>query len=135
MIRRQDWPARLHACIEQRRCMPFAWGVQDCCQFARRAFEAVTGADPAAAWGLRSYRSERTAAALLRRLGGIEALPAKAGCSEVPVLLASRGDVALVPNEGRPALGVVLGAKVAFPGAGGLHFVATAQSFKTWRVG
>ncbi|MBM3855052.1 MAG: hypothetical protein FJ399_18170, partial [Verrucomicrobia bacterium] len=32
-----DWPARLDAFIEQRRRSAFAWGVHDCCQFARAA--------------------------------------------------------------------------------------------------
>lgn len=133
--RLQDWPLRLDAYIEQRRCMAFAWGTHDCCQFARRDFEVLTGEDPAAEWDLRPYKTARGASAQLRRLGGVEALPAKAGCAEIAPLLAGRGDLALVPNAGRPALGVVLGTKVAFAGLHGLDFVPVTACAQAWRVG
>lgn len=133
--RLQDWPLRLDAFVEQRRCMPFAWGSQDCCQFARHAVAALTGSDPAADWGLRPYRTAKGAAGQLARLGGIAALPGRAGLSEIPLLRAGRGDLALVPNAGRPALGIVLGAKVAYVGEQGLAFVPVTACTNTWRVG
>lgn len=129
------WESRLAAFIETRRRQPFAWGSQDCCQLARALVEVLTGTDPAAGWGLRAYRTARGAASQLRRLGGLEALPARAGCVEVAVLLAQRGDVALVPNAGQPALGVVTSGGVAFAGEHGLCFVPLSVCTRAWRVG
>lgn len=131
----QDWSIRLPAYIEERRALPFAWGEQDCCQFARGAVVAVTGWDPASDWGLRAYRSPRGGLAQLARLGGVAALPLRAGFLDVPVLLAQRGDLALLDNAGDPALGVVLGDSAAFAGKQGLEFVPVAQCSRAWRVG
>jgi hypothetical protein len=133
--RLQNWPSLLDAHIERIRRSPFAWGVQDCCQVARGCVLVVTGVDPAAGWGLRAYRTERGAASQLRRLGGLAALPVKAGCADVPLLMAGRGDVVLVPNAGRPALGVVLGRMVTFAGEHGLEFVPVEACGQAWRVG
>lgn len=133
--RQPDWPARLHAYIERRRRMPFRWGVHDCCQFARRAAEALRGTDPAAALALKPYRSSSGAAANLRRLGGAEALPGLCGLAEIRVKLAQRGDLVCTDDaRGRPALGVCVGAESAFPGDQGLVFIATLACRRAWRV-
>lgn len=129
--RRSDWPSRLDAYIEQRRRMPFAWGMQDCCQFAREGVRAITGADPAKGWGLRRYTTARGAASTLKRIGGVSALPARAGLEPVRVALARRGDV--VEREG--TLGICIGAHVAFAGEGGLIFTPVLDCTSAWRVG
>ena len=130
-----DWPARLNAFIERRRHMPFKWGVHDCCQFARAGAAAQRGVDPAAALELRKYRSSSGAAVLLRRLGGVEALPGACRLQEIGVKLAQRGDVVCTTDErGRAALGLCVGEYSAFPGNHGLSFVRTLQCRRAWRV-
>jgi len=132
--RLQNWASLLDALIEQRRCMPFAWGTHDCCQFARVAVKAMTGSDPAAKWGLRRYKSARGAVNNLNRLGGLEALPAKAGLQEIMLAYAGRGDVLVCDIEGRPALAICLGAVCVGPGATGLVFQKTSDAQSAWKV-
>lgn len=133
--RHQDWPLRLDVFIGSRLHRPFTRGRQDCCQFARQAVKVQTGHDPAKGWGLRPYKTARGALGQLARLGGLESLPERAGMAPVRVLLARRGDLVLVPNADRPALGVVLGAKVVYPGKDGLIFTALNACTAAWRVG
>lgn len=141
LARVQAWPIQLRALLERRRRMPFRYGLHDCCQLARRALEAQTGVDPAAAWDLRPYRTHAAAAAALARLGGLEALPIAAGLVEVPVPRAARGDIVLLRYEApRPdmdplrlaALGVCDGLLSAFPGRRGLLFRPTLECAKAW---
>ncbi|MDP1580655.1 MAG: hypothetical protein Q8M02_10270 [Candidatus Didemnitutus sp.] len=132
--RLNDWPERLAALIKARRSMPFAWGSHDCCQFARAGITAITGQDPARGFGLRRYRTERAAAAILRRLGGIEALLGRAGFVEIRIALAQRGDVMLLRCPS-PTLGLCLGTEVAVPTADGLTFYPALQAARAWRIG
>jgi hypothetical protein len=139
----QTWPRDLAALIERRRHMPFRFGMHDCCQFARAAIEAQTGEDPAALLRLASYRRRAHAAAELRRLGGIAALPAAAGLAPIAPGIAGRGAIGLQRYESpRPgmaplqleALGVCLGIMSAFPGRRGLVFNRTLGCIAAWRI-
>lgn len=94
MIRREDWPEALHALVDLRAAMPFAWGYQDCCAFAAAAVEAMTGIDPMA--DLRGYHSRETAEAILAAQGGLEAAVTARLGETVSTALARRGDVVLV---------------------------------------
>lgn len=134
MKRREDWDQQLNALVERRRHMPFRWGFHDCCQFARYAVEAQTGSDPAQEWKLRSYKTASGAARELRRLGGLENLPARAGAVEIRVTLARRGDIVLCPSGERFALGVCLGAMTAAPTKHGLVFIPTLECSRAWRT-
>ena len=132
--RRPNWPPLLAGYFAARRNMPFAWGVHDCCQFARRAIEAITGTDPAAAWDLPVYSTALPALRYLRAQGGLEALPVKAGFTAIPIARAGRGDIVLADFAGAPVLGVCAGALAAFPGKTKLVFVPTLQCRGAWRV-
>jgi len=116
--------------------MPFAWGTQDCCQFARKAVRAIRGKDPAWGMGLRRYKTARGALSNLHRLGGLESLPEHARLTEIPVRRAQRGDVVIGPvgERGEEALGIVIGAKAAFAGSNGLDFVPVLECRRAWRV-
>jgi hypothetical protein len=133
--RREDWPARLAAYIEQRLRVPFAWGVHDCCQFARHAAATVRRRDPSKGIGLRRYRTARGALKLLAALGGIEAIPGRCKLEEIPVAMAGRGDILCADDaEGQSALGVCLGAFAAFPAKDGLVFTPTLSARRAWKV-
>lgn len=133
MKRLEDWPTRLFAYIAQRRRMPFAWGTHDCCQFARRAVEAITGEDPAAGLDLLEYTDAAGAAAYLAE-HPIESIPAAAGLQEIPVLRAQRGDIVLMPSGEHLVLGVCLGGYIAGPGATELEHIPLRRAVKAWRV-
>ncbi len=134
-LRLADWPARLDAYLESARPRRFAWGVHDCGQFARGGVAALRGSDPAAALRLARYRTRAGAAAQLRRLGGIAAIPAACGLTPRPLPLAHRGDVVLHDFPGVGAtLGLCLGRAAAFPGAHGLVFVPTLAGRCAWEV-
>jgi hypothetical protein len=130
--RRPNWPAALHAILEQRRCTPFAWGSHDCCQFARRAIEAMTGTDPLP--GVPQYATAREAILILRILGGIEALPDQAGLGEVRLSLAGRGDLMSCQTGRHIALGICIGRQAAFAGKAGLVYWPTMSCRKAWKV-
>lgn len=131
-----NWSTLLVEFIAQHRCMPFAWGSQDCCQFGRKAVHRLRGKDPTKGrrLGLRRYHTAAAAAKTLARLGGVEALPGRCGLVEISLVRASRGDLVLLELEGRPALGVCVGEKAAFPGKDGLVFHPTLSSRRAWRV-
>lgn len=133
--RREGWESGLNGCIESALTRPFQWGQHDCCLFAADAVAAITGRDPAEDYRGR-YASAAQAARLLDRLGGIESLSANAGFEEILPALASRGDIALVENDGNLLLGVVdmTGRRVAVPGAQGLLFLPLSSALAAWRV-
>lgn len=131
-----DWRARFAAYLQQRHCMSFAWGVHDCCQFARGDIIAITGRDPAASLKLRPYKTARGALGQLRRLGGVEAIPARLGLHEIALTYAQRGDLASgeVGSRAEVALGVVTGDKVAFACPEGLEFRPVTECRRAWRI-
>lgn len=132
--RLDDWPTRLDAFIERRRRMPFKWGAHDCCQFARAAVAELRGSDPAAGLVLKRYKSCSGAALLLRKIGGIEALPGACGLEEIRVTMAGRGDVVVADFNARPVLGVCMGGQSAFPAKHGLVFLSTLACRRVWKV-
>ncbi len=134
MRRVDNWPSAFHALLEQHRRTPFAWGVHDCCQFARKGILAIAGNDVAADWNLPSYTTAAQAAAVIEQLGGLEALPARAGLEEVAPKLAQRGYVMLADFEGRPTLGLCSGLKSAFAGKDGLVWLRTLDCRRAWKL-
>ena len=140
--RRQDWPQRFAAFIEERRHTPFAWGQHDCCLFACDGIVATTGLDPAAKLFRGQYHEALGAVRLLREHGGVEALAART-CAEYgwpelrTVRLAQRGDLLLcdLTNHREPALGLCVGEQGAFPSADGLVFVGVEHCLRAWRIG
>ncbi|WP_417656195.1 DUF6950 family protein [Pseudidiomarina aestuarii] len=106
-MRVKDWPTRLIQLLQQRRTMPFEWGVNDCCLFAADAIEAVTGEDPAPEFRDR-YSTELGSMRVLKREGyeSIEAvLRAKLG-EPNPRQAPARGDIVLVDYMGTLTVGV-----------------------------
>lgn len=135
LVRREDWRSGLARFVERARSIPFEWGQHDCALFAAAAIEAMTGVDLASGWRGR-YRSAAGAARLLRQAGHRD-LPGLVASHLAPVspLLAAVGDIAAITGQdGRPALGVVLGAQVAGPGDRGLMFVPRADVGATFHL-
>lgn len=120
--RAPGWEARLLTVVEASALCPFAWGVHDCCLFALRCAEAVTGLSGLVA--LKPYKSSRGALREVRRLGGLQQAVSDAlGVPLSNALRAQRGDVVLVEQAGpfdNLALGVCLGADAHLTGPQGL---------------
>lgn len=129
------WEQRLADYLAVRAVRKFRWAHNDCCLFAADAVVAITGVDPARE--LRTqYRSRADAQALLDARGGLEAVATAALGEPLPTpLCAQRGDVVLVVDGDRSALGICIGAHVAGPGMHGMATVPLANGVCAWRVG
>lgn len=133
-MRLEGWEARLAAVVEAARLEPFAWGSTDCFRLACSAVEALTGLDH---WPRFAGRYSSKAGAL-RIIAATGTFPEFIGWAFsaplVPVNLARRGDLVLVPQPGMDALGVCLGNEAAVRAEKRLGFVPRALSLCAWRV-
>jgi len=128
-----DWPERLAAVVQARRHVPFKWGSNDCASFAADVALALTGRDPLAT--LRGqWASESEALAVLQRLKGLAWAARRLLGPPVAMAMAPRGAVVCARMQGRPILGVHLGAWWCAPGAQGLQFRPAAEVHLAWVV-
>lgn len=143
MARFEDWPKRLEQYFAARRAMPFTYGENDCCQFARGAAVAITGHDPMAVVG--RYKTAARAKALQDRLGAsleeaVESVLGGFGYAAVSPYYAQRGDIVLaeVPSEEgtMQATGIVdfSGTHALFVGKDGLYSLPVGRCLQAWRV-
>lgn len=137
MPRIKNWPRALSSFIESRRTQPFDWAGNNCCFFACDWIAALTAIDPAA--DLRpQVASAADAVRVLTEQGGVEQIAASRcqqyGWPEVAPAFAQRGDIAMVSTDHGPALGVVIGAKIAHPGPEGLTFLPLTAALRAWHV-
>ncbi len=134
--RRPDWPARLTRFLDQRREWPFAWGYHDCCLAACDWVKEAAGWDPAA--GFRNAYDDRDGALrALRTLGAgtlTETARTIGGPPLVSVRFARRGDVALIRSPAGPALGIVIGDRIAAAAPAGWSFVPLDDAIMAWRI-
>lgn len=126
--RLSDWRSRLDAVLRDPR--PFAWGASDCCLFAARCVEAMTGVDLAAPY---AYGDAREAAVLLEQHGGVEGIATASLGAPKGALFAFPGDIVLVEAP-RPMLGVCVGHRVAVQGSVGIEYVPLSSARKAWGV-
>ena len=140
MIRVSYWESKLATFIEERRYMPFQWGVNDCCLFGADAVKRITDYDLAEAFRGKYH----TAFGAMRQIvesgaRDVESLVELLECVYFPsqsLLLTRRGDLVTteLTKETGSALGMCLGANSAFVGKDGLVFVETLQCHKSWRI-
>ena len=136
LTRREDWPSRLAAALEEARDKPFRWGSHDCGLFAADCVLAMTGTDPAALYR-GQYVDEAGARDTLWLIsgGGLRAAWTKAlGPAMNNVRMARRGDVVLVDVGGVEATGVVVGSRVACLSEAGLAMVPAHRIVAAWSV-
>lgn len=130
LIRLPDWQARLHAWLRGIRSRPLQPGQHDCCLFGAGAILAQTGVDLAAGWRGR-YTTFAGGRRILRQAGYADHIALIAAhLPEAHVSAALDGDIAIVPTEEGPAVGVVQGAAVyvlALSGGLGLSPMAPVQ--------
>lgn len=120
--------------LDSRMRTPFAWGprAHDCVSAAALAVEAMTGRFWLADLGV-SWSSERGAARVLRRLGGLEAAVDGVLTAIAPAQ-ALRGDVGLVRAEGvaGASLVIVEGPMVVGPAPVGWERLPRTALIRTW---
>lgn len=132
-MRLPDWQIRLEAFMRVRRTMPFKWGVHDCATFAADGIEAMTGVRYVP--GLRGHQTAREAIAAMRAAGGLKGIATQALGEPVAPLMATIGDVVLVPMGKREALGLCNGSTVIGAAlAGGLANAPLDIAIAAWRV-
>lgn len=137
IMRLENWPSLLADFLADEK--PFEWGARDCSLFAADAVFRITGSDPAKS--LRGkYKTEKGAARILKRRGGLEKVAAKlaadSGMEEIPPLMAQRGDVVLINTPLGAALGIInLRGEVAGQGAQGIECYPANRALRAWRVG
>lgn len=141
LTRKEGWEKVLAGHIEESLRKPQAWGTVDCCLFACDWILKATGVDPAAEFRGK-YDTQAGAYRLMKKYanglyGTAEKIFTELEMPETIPTLARRGDIALVPGNGGPALGIVdtSGMRIAVHGKDGLAFVPVNQSIKVWRVG
>lgn len=130
MTRLNDWPERLAAFMDERRNVPFQFGIHDCSTFAADAVAAMTGerlqipvADSPEAYA-RLVRDQGTLRDMAEALLGESIHPA----------YAQRGDVVLLEMGERETLGICVGAEIAGPGADGLALAPMSMALLAWRI-
>ncbi|MBB4152897.1 hypothetical protein GGQ80_000785 [Sphingomonas jinjuensis] len=130
MIRDLDALGRL---LAARLAVPFAWGrdANDCVGLVLAAIAAQTGRDalPGVAWA-----SEREAAVVIGRLGGLErALDER--LRRIAPALAARGDVAGIADARfGVSLMLVEGATLVGPGPRGLKRLPRSAAIAAWSI-
>ena len=136
LVRLPDWQARLHCWLKATRQRPIEPGQHDCCLFGAGAIQAQTGTDLAAPWRGR-YTSFAGGRRLLRRAGYADHLALIAAhLPEAHVSRALDGDIAVVPGEDGPAVGVVQGCVVyVLALSGGIGLVPMAPVQRLFKVG
>lgn len=137
-MRYDDWPSRLHVYVESMRDVPFSYGTFDCGLFAAGCIDAMTGLDLAE--DLRGYTDRREClegcrllcgSASIRKLG--EYIAARYELGEVPILMAQRGDLAIVKNR-RFGIIALSGTEIMVPGKTGIIRFPLKDATRVYRI-
>lgn len=113
---------------------PFQWGVLDCCQFAARVAEQITGRDYSEGF---EYWSESQAEAIISRSGDLSSLvSAILGQEPVSIEELEVGDPCLVsiPVQGE-MMGVFNGRNAIIKMKARAHQVDSSRILKGWHLG
>lgn len=129
-MKTDGWEKRLNEFLDS--VGPFEWGSNDCCMFAVKAVEVMTGKDHGKPY--RGYKTGLGAARRLEKHGGVEGIATIELGAPKPILYVKRGDVVSVKNDGNLLLGICLGDKIAAVSETGLVFLSTDTIQNAWSV-
>ncbi len=129
-MKTDGWEKRLNEFLDS--VGPFEWGSNDCCMFAVKAVEVMTGEDHGKPY--RGYKTGLGAARRLEKHGGVEGIATIELGAPKPILYVKRGDVVSVKNDGNLLLGICLGDKIAAVSETGLVFLSTDTIQNAWSV-
>lgn len=133
MKKLHDWQVRFEQFVAERTAKPFTWGTNDCAIFAADCVLAITGVDVALP-AFRQHATERQAARVLRRHGGVLGIATAALGQPMPASAAQVGDVVLTQAQGRDMLAICNGATCMAPSAHGLVALPMADARLCWRL-
>jgi hypothetical protein len=145
LTRIKHWQTRAyHHFLLDRKHTPYKWGTNDCASFVADGILAQTGTDIAADFRGK-YRDEKSAYAAIKTVcKGTTVADAAAYCAKKHgmaelqhPLMAQRGDLVIVENEGNLIAGLVHlnGREVAVAGDQGWFGVPITSVKRAWRVG
>lgn len=140
MTRKSNWDELLATFMLQRHHQPFKWGSNDCVTFAFDWINVCTGIDYGE--GYRgTYKDKLGAAKVLAKhnVGDAETLVetfSNTFFREQPLLMTMRGDIVSGNRgeEGDVAVGVCVGAMVAFVGKHGIEHVPLMECRRSWHI-
>jgi hypothetical protein len=128
--RHHQWSSRMYAVIEAHRHLPFEWGVNDCCLFVSRAYDAMT--DSAVTYLIRErYHDHASALRFIAEYGSLEAAVSRY-LGDPSTDRAVRGDPVLIDGGEGYALGLCIGSKVVAMGPSGLRELPRSSILKVW---
>lgn len=130
LMRLDGWESKLNDVISQSGV--FEWGNNDCCMFAVRVVEAITGVDHGKPY--RGYKTAKGAASRLLKHGGVEGIATKELGEPKSPLLARRGDVVSFETQNQIALGICAGDKIIAVSQAGLVSFSMREAIKAWSV-
>lgn len=138
--RRADWQSRLHAWLDYAKRQRLVYGQTDCALTCADEIWWITGRDVAS--GLRgTYYTERGAAKIIRRAGGLAGLATQLiGRPFDNPHLAHRGDIAMIEQTVEPektieVLGVVILDRVWVRADEGMDWRPRSAAVMAWPVG
>ena len=139
MIKRtKNWERKFRETIETARDRPFLWGHHDCMTFASSVIQAITGApDILGKWRGR-YKSAKDFKNLCNLWENGFKQAAEDLLADFKVIhpkKAQRGDVALVEQNGREAMGIVNGSTVIVLAEDGIFSISRNLIKQAWGVG
>jgi hypothetical protein len=130
-MRKENWPQLLEQYILQKKDVPFSWGTNDCWQFSIGAVKEISDKDLT---NLFEYQTARRASEIMNEHGGMMGGADKYLGQSKSILLAQRGDIVALLNEGRELLGVCLGELSAFVAQSGIILKPTLDCEKAWSI-
>tara|TARA_R110002126_G_C10077971_1_gene463461 strand:- start:80 stop:469 length:390 start_codon:yes stop_codon:yes gene_type:complete len=129
-LKLEGWEAKLNQAISE--TGEFQWGTNDCCMFAVRVVEALTGEDHSKPY--KGYKTAKGAASRLLKHGGVEGIATKQlGECKKPIL-AKRGDVVSFKTNDQIALGICVGDKIAAVSEAGLITLSMREAINAWSI-
>ncbi|MBB5041924.1 DUF6950 family protein [Shinella fusca] len=133
-MRHPDWLKRLNDVVAKHQALPAQYGVSDCYLIADDAVEAVTGSFMHGE-AARRYTSPAGAAKQLRKRGFKSVRDAFAArFTEIPVLLAQRGDIGVYDNNGEISGGIFTSVGFMVRGEQGIVFLPPTAALAAFRV-
>lgn len=130
-MRYPDWQMRLTAYLHETAQRPYQPGLHDCALFAAGAVQVMTGTDLAR--GFRGYRTLAGGIKRLRQRGFTDHVDRFA--SVFPTTAAPRpGDLAVVPTQEGPAMGVVQGTLIYAAAPIGWALVPVSHAIQFFEV-
>nr|WP_246434220.1 hypothetical protein [Shinella fusca] len=125
---------RLNDVVAKHQALPAQYGVSDCYLIADDAVEAVTGSFMHGE-AARRYTSPAGAAKQLRKRGFKSVRDAFAArFTEIPVLLAQRGDIGVYDNNGEISGGIFTSVGFMVRGEQGIVFLPPTAALAAFRV-